>query len=175
MEHGGHHEEGHGPPDPMGKRIAVMASVLAVLLAVVTILSHREHTSAVMEKSEENDKWGEYQAKKIKMHELEVGVDLITLMVAKSEPSDKKVEAYKEEIKRYGEESKEISKQAKEKEAEVKRAEARAAYFDLGEGLLEIGLVMSSLYFLGKKVLFPVVGGIAGLSGVVVAIMGLMK
>ena len=48
-----HHEvEGH---DPTGKTIGVVASILAVLLAVVTIVSHRAHTEAVLLKADAND------------------------------------------------------------------------------------------------------------------------
>src|SRR5215467_2187478 len=38
-----HHEGGHSA-DPAGKRVGVQAAIVAVLLAVVTILSHRSHT-----------------------------------------------------------------------------------------------------------------------------------
>jgi hypothetical protein len=44
----------------------------------------------------------------------------------------------------------------------------------VGEGLLEIGLVLSSLYFISRKGMFPVLGGIAGLVGVAIAITGFL-
>jgi hypothetical protein len=40
----------------------------------------------------------------------------------------------------------------------------------VGEGLLEIGLVLSSLYFISKKKMFPVMGVAAGLTGAVIAL-----
>ena len=51
-----HHEHEHSS-DPMGQKVGVMASILAVLLAVVTIASHREHTAAIIHKSGSNDQW----------------------------------------------------------------------------------------------------------------------
>ncbi len=36
--------------DPFGKKIGVLASILAVFLGVVTIVSHRAHTDAVLAK-----------------------------------------------------------------------------------------------------------------------------
>ena len=39
---------------------------------------------------------------------------------------------------------------------ESEAAERRALHYDLGEGLLEIALVLSSLYFIARKMLFPV-------------------
>jgi len=41
------HHEGSAS-DPTGKKVGVLAGVLAVLLAVVTIASHRTHTAAIM-------------------------------------------------------------------------------------------------------------------------------
>ena len=64
----------------MGQKVGVLAAVLAVLLAVVSIASHRAHTMAVVEKSEANDQWSLYQSKRIKFHSLELGVDLVSLL-----------------------------------------------------------------------------------------------
>ena len=75
---------------------------------------------------------------------------------------------------RYDKDAKETMAQAREKEAESNRVESSCAAFDVGEGLLEIALVLSSLYFISRKMLFPVIGVIAGVSGLVIAIAGLM-
>jgi len=166
------HEEGHGH-DPLGKRVAAMAAGFAVLLAVVTILSHRAHTEAVMTRSALNDDWGFYQAKKLKMHSFEVGKDMLQLVAPHGEAVDKKVEDYSKKIEEYGKESEKLQETAVERGKEVKSIETRAFFFDLGEGLLEIGLVMSSLYFMGKKILFPIVGVIGGVAGLALGIYGL--
>ena len=50
----------------------------------------------------------------------------------------------------------------------------RAVRLDLGEGFLELGLVMSSLYFLSKRKLFPVIGAIAAVAGTVLGIVGFL-
>ena len=67
-----HHETEH-EHDPMGQRVGVLAALLAVALAVVTIASHRTHTAAIMHKSEANDAWAHYQATRVKYHNLELG------------------------------------------------------------------------------------------------------
>ena len=46
--------------------------------------------------------------------------------------------------------------------------------YDLGEGFLEIGLVLSSLYFISRKGMFPVLGVTAGVAGAVIAITGFL-
>ena len=43
---------------------------------------------------------------------------------------------------------------------------------DVGEGFLELGLVLSSLYFLSKRRLFPHFGAIAALAGIVAGLFG---
>ena len=57
-----HHEVEH-ESDPMGQNGRRLAAVLAVVLAVVTIASHRTHTAAIMHKSTANDQWSYYQAR----------------------------------------------------------------------------------------------------------------
>ena len=45
----------------MGQKVGILAAVLAVALAIVTIASHRTHTAAIMHKSTANDEWSHYQ------------------------------------------------------------------------------------------------------------------
>src|SRR5579871_1222166 len=65
-----HHESGHAI-DPIGQRVGVLAAALAVLLAVVTIASHRTHTAAIIHKANANDAWQHYQSTRVKYHNLE--------------------------------------------------------------------------------------------------------
>ena len=168
------HHEG-AEHDPTGKKVGILAAVLAVILAIVTIESHRAHTAGILFKTEESDQWNFYQAKKLKSHNLELGEDLISLLAPKGEATTaKKLEEYKTGVARYERESKEISDVAEEKEKESTHAEHQALRFDFGEGLLEIGLVLSSLYFISRRMMFPIVGVIAGLAGVAVAAWGLV-
>jgi len=44
--------------------------------------------------------------------------------------------------------------------------------FDFGEGLLEIALVVTSLYFISHKKMFPVIGVVAGIAGALLALNG---
>jgi hypothetical protein len=44
----------------------------------------------------------------------------------------------------------------------------------VGEGLLELGLVLSSLYFLAKRRFFPLLGAAAALSGTAIGVAGLL-
>lgn len=167
-----HHEGGHD--DPAGKRVGIQAAVLAVFLAVVTILSHRTHTAAIIHKSTSNDQWAYYQATRIKLHNSELGLNIIKVLGSKAPGEEKLAADYEKQSKKYEEQSKDNQEKAKEADELAERDEQRALRFDIGEGLLEIGLVLSSLYFIARKNMFPVVGAIAAGLGIISAILGLM-
>src|SRR5215469_5294149 len=157
-----HHEHEHGAPDPLGQKVGVLAALLAVALALVTIASHRTHTSAIMHKSTANDDWAHYQAVRVKYHNLELGQDLIKILGVQNDASQKAAADYATQMKKYDAQGKQIQEQAKHDDEAAEIDERRALHYDFGEGLLEIGLVLSSLYFISKKNMFPVMGLVAG-------------
>jgi uncharacterized protein DUF4337 len=167
-----HHESEH-KIDPEGQRVGVLAAILAVLLAVVTIASHRTHTAGIIEKSAANDQWQHYQSSRLKFHNLELGESLVKQLAPKGEASDAAVADYEKQKKKYEEQAREIQEQARQADERAEAAERRALRYDFGEGLLEIGLVLSSLYFISRKKMFPVIGIIAAAAGVALALAGL--
>jgi hypothetical protein len=168
-----HHESEHAI-DPIGQRVGVLAAVLAVGLAVVTIASHRTHTAAIIHKSNSNDAWSHYQSARLKYHNLELGENLVTALGTKSDAVDKMLASYATQKTKYDEQSKQIQEDAQKAEELAEADEHRALRYDVGEGLLEIGLVLSSLYFISKKMMFPIMGVIGGIAGVAIAITGLL-
>jgi len=167
------HHEGHDA-DPVGKRVGVLAALLAVALAIVTIVSHRTHTEAIMQKSAANDAWSHYQATRVKFHNLELGQSLIGALGAKGEATEKLVADYGAQKKDYEARGKKIQDEAEHGDRAAEAAEHRALRYDVGEGLLEIGLVLSSLYFISRKRMFPVIGIVSGIGGIAIAITGLL-
>ena len=71
-----HHAHEHGD-DPLAKRVGLAVGLIGVALAVTTIASHREHTAAVIHRTEANDEWAYYQAKKIREHTSDVGAQVV--------------------------------------------------------------------------------------------------
>jgi hypothetical protein len=169
-----HHEGGEHAPDPMGRRVGILASILAVLLAIVTIASHRTHTAAIMHKSSSNDAWAHYQAVRVKYHSIELGENLERTLGNNSEAVSKMLADYAEQKKKYDAQGKEIQDEAETKDHQAETDEERALRYDIGEGLLEIGLVLSSLYFIARRNMFPLMGAIAGIAGVAIAASGLV-
>src|SRR4051795_6294283 len=88
-----HHETEH-ERDPLGQRVGIMASILAVLLAIVTISSHRTHTAAIIHKSKSNDAWAYYQATRVKYHSVELGENLVRVFGSKTDAAEKMLADY---------------------------------------------------------------------------------
>lgn len=169
--HTGHHEHGG---DPFGQSVGVGVGIIGIILAIVTIGSHRAHTQAVINRTEENDQWSFYQAKKIRQQVLDVGTDLARGLSADETRMQSIIEKYSRQSARYAEETKEIEKEAHARHEETEREERRAVRIDIGEGFLELGLVLSSLYFLSKRRFFPVIGVTAAVVGTVLGILGFL-
>jgi hypothetical protein len=167
------HHETHAP-DPTGQKVGVLAAMLAVALAIVTIASHRTHTAAIMHKSTANDEWSHYQSTRVKFHNLELGENLLQVLDAKNPAAEKMRESYAGQKVKYEAQAKEIQETARRSDEAAEGDEHRALRYDIGEGLLEIGLVLTSLYFISKKKMFPVLGMTAAVLGAVVAIAGLL-
>jgi hypothetical protein len=160
--------------DPNTRRVGILVGVVGILLSVVTIASHRAHTDAVIHRTEANDQWSYYQAKKIRENTEEVALSLMKSLgtdPAKIESVAPKLEAARA---KYAADAEKIQDEAKAKDEETKKEEHRALFFDIGEGLLELGLVLCSLYFLARKVFFPVFGVLASLCGAILGVMGFM-
>jgi hypothetical protein len=168
-----HHESEHAI-DPTGQKVGVLAALLAVALAVVTISSHRTHTAAIIHKSNANDAWSHYQSTRVKFHNLELGENLLDVLGAKGSAAEKMAADYAVQKKKYEKQGEDIQKEAHEADEATEVDEHRALRYDVGEGLLEIGLVLSSLYFISHKKMFPVMGVLAGLAGGVIAVTGLL-
>jgi hypothetical protein len=159
--HTGHEHGG----DEFGRRVGVAVGIIGIVLAVVTIGSHRAHTAAVISRTEANDQWAFYQAKKLREHLLDVGAGLATALASDPSRVEALVQKFNKDRERYHHDGEEIQSEAKAKEAESAHHELRALRLDMGEGFLELGLVLSSLYFLSKRRFFPILGGIAAIIG----------
>jgi len=168
-----HTEPGHHV-DPLGQRVGVLAALLAVVLAIVTILSHRTHTAAIMHKSTANDAWSHYQASRVKYHNLELGENLLAVLGTKGDAADAMRADYAAQKKKYDAQAREIQDDAQHQDSLADSDEDRALRYDVGEGLLEIGLVLTSLFFISKKKMFPVMGLAAGIAGSAIALTGLL-
>jgi hypothetical protein len=157
--------------DPITRRVGILVGVVGILLSVVTIASHRAHTDAVIHRTESNDLWSYYQAKKIREHTSEVAQSLLQTLGSpdKIEAPIKKLDAARN---KYAADAEKIQEDARDKDKETKLEERRALRFDIGEGLLELGLVLCSLFFLARKSFFPIFGVISAIGGAAMGLWG---
>jgi hypothetical protein len=163
----------HGRENSTLAPVSLTMSLLAVLVAVAALLSHRSHTEEILLQNRVTDQWGYYQAKNIRRHTMEQFDELLKVVPLKDPTAAnallKKNEAAIE--KSRGEQEK-IQEEAKAMEAEVALFEHRANRYDLGETLLEVGLVICSITLLTKRRTYWLSGIVFGVAGVVLTIMG---
>jgi hypothetical protein len=169
------HPSHEAADDKLGRRVGVMVGMIGILLAVVTISSHRAHTAAVIERTKANDQWAFFQSKKLRQHLAELGASLTGALASDPARVQGLIDKFGGDRDRYAQDAESIQKDAQAKEAQSDQEERRAARLDLGEGFLELGLVVSSLYFLSNRRFFPVLGGAAAIVGVVIGIAGFLS
>jgi len=178
------HEAAHGHHGTSrSKRIGILISVLAALLAMVEIGGKSAQTNAMVANLESSDLWAFFQAKTIRMTVLQTSADTLELTrppgldAAKAAASDKQAAEWRAAAKRYdsdpekNEGRKELA--ARAKAAEERRDHMLAAYhlYEYGAGAIEIGIVLASAAvvtgILGLAFLSAGFGAVGGAFGLV--------
>ncbi len=168
-----HEQHKHGEHDPSLRPVSFTMSVFAVVVAIVTVQGHRTHTAAVLAQARASDQWNLYQAKKIRDTDTALALDLLsTLTVRDAAGAARLTQIYKSHREKWAGDLEEEQRQAREIEDEVHRAEHRASRFDLGEALLEIGPVVTSITLLTRQRIYWAQGMVVGVAGLVVALAG---
>jgi hypothetical protein len=157
------------------KTISLAISILAVLVAMVTVLGHRSHTEAILSQSRASDMWNEYQSKKLDSRLYERTGKLLSLQPnSNNEAVQKQLEDDRKQQEKWKEDLAENTKQAREFEADVKHAEAQASRYDLGEALLQIGVVLCSITLFTRRRMYFAGGLILGIAGLIFAVSALL-
>jgi hypothetical protein len=173
--HGGEHEHHvHHDGTRFGKFVGLGVALTGVVLAVVSISSHRAHTAAIIYRTETNDIWAEYQAKHERQYIAGAVIKLAPLLSGSDASRQELADAYKKDSDRYSGEMKQLKSQAEGNEKSSENEESRALLLDTSEGFFELGLVLSSLFFLSRRKMFPWLGAVAAIVGAVFGTMGFM-
>src|SRR5258708_17899837 len=91
----------HGRENPSLAPISVTMAILAVCVAVVSLLGHRAHTEELLFQNRASDQWAYYQAKNIRRHNYVMGVYLLSMVEFKfKDQADKVREKYQEKAER---------------------------------------------------------------------------
>jgi hypothetical protein len=163
----------HAKEHPSMAPVSLTMAIIAVLVAVVSLLGHRTHTEEVVLQNKVTDQWAYYQAKNIRRHTDELFADMAGVMSTRdAEQAAKLGEKYRAEAERYKDEQKEIDAEARKLEQETEHERRRGDRYDLGEVFLEMGLVITSITLLSGRRIFWRLGIVLGVVGLGVAIIG---
>jgi len=170
-----HEHAEHAHHDPSLAPATLTMAILAVLVAIASLLGHRAHTEEILLQNKATDQWGFYQAKNIRLHVDEIFSSALPLLETKdAEAAAKLREKYASEGERYRDELKEIQAEAKKLEEEITATTTRANRFDLGEVFLEIALVVTSITLLTRRKAFWYLGLVCAAVGMGATISGLL-
>ena len=173
---------GHGHVDPSNKKVALLISVLAVVLAFAETLGKGAQTNGLAANIEASNLWAFYQAKTIRMTTLRTTAEAAEVELpqsgAKKDALAKKIADWKSAAARYdsepetGEGRKELM--ARAKAAEVKRDHAMAAYHqhELASALVQIAIVLASAHIITGVGALIWISAALGLGGVVFCLIG---
>jgi hypothetical protein len=161
----------HGAHEASMRPVAFTMAVLAVLVAITTVLGHRTHTEAVLDQNRATDQWNEYQAKKIRAYNTGLTADMLSVLpLADRDKEEKLAKLYADHQAKWNDDLKDEQDKAEAFEKKVEQAEARATRFDLAEALLEIGLVVTSVTLLTRARIYWFLGLAFAAAGVLSAL-----
>jgi hypothetical protein len=166
--------------------IGVYIGVLAVILAVCSLGGGNAAKEATLKNIEAANTWAFFQAKNLRRHVLRTQLDeleLVSLADPALSPEAKsaiaaKVASYREQDKiltsdpKSGEGLDELFHRGKALEAERDIAIRKDPYFDYGQALLQIAIVLASVAIISGGTAVLVASGFVGLLGVVMTVNG---
>jgi hypothetical protein len=160
----------HAAHDHSLAPVSLTMAILAVLVAIASLLGHRAHTEEVVLQNKATDQWAYYQAKNIRRHTDEIFADFASIMSTSDEGKAAQLRAkYQVEAEKYGDQQKDIDAEARKLEQETGLERRRANRYDLAEVFLEIGLVVTSITLLSGRRLFWQAGIVLSIIGIAVA------
>ena len=154
--------------------VSLTMAIVAVLVATVSLLGHRAHTEEILLQNKATDEWAYYQAKNLRLNNLQALNDVMGALEGKNEKAEQVQKRFEGNIEKYTEEKKEIQDKAHELEAELTHETHRANRFDLGEVFLEIALVITSITLLTGRKHYWMLGLVMAAAGIAVAASVLM-
>lgn len=174
----GAHEHGHGAEHhPGNKRVALLISVLALILAFAETLGKSAQTSAVAHNIESLNLWAFFQAKTIRQTVLRTAAEEVEAAGA-SEAQKKQVAKWKETAQRYqsepetGEGREQLSARAKEAEKRRERSMAAYHHYELASAAVQIAIVVASAAIIAEMAALAWLGAALGAVGVAFCVIG---
>jgi hypothetical protein len=136
------------------RHVALTTAIFAVALAITSLGGNNAMKDMLLAQQQSSDQWAFYQAKVLREHlyrsqKLRLEIDLMERGSAMKPEVKERVEGLlkkmADEEARFNAEKKEIEKEAKKLEHERDVNRTKDPYFDYGEVLLQIAIVMASV------------------------------
>jgi hypothetical protein len=165
------------------RRTALVTTLYAVCLAVVSLGGNNTSKEMSLAQQQASDQWAFYQAKAMReqlyrIERMRLEDDLAerggTLAAPARERKDKFLATVAGEENRYEAEKKAIEEKAHELERERDAHRAKDPYFDFGEVLLQIAIVLASMSILTRSRPIFHASVLAALAGLVLGLNGFL-
>ncbi|QXE89573.1 DUF4337 domain-containing protein [Geomonas subterranea] len=170
--------------------VAIAVALISVFMAVCKVKDDNIVQAMLQAKSDQVDTWNEYQAKKLKQHLAELGLNQVAALeslapgkVSASLSSQQKL--YSDNIARYKVEEAKLADKANALGKQYDDLNYRDDQFDLSDATLAVSLAMLAITSLtGKRKLlylalafagFGILMGVAGLAGLALHPTALVK
>ena len=163
------------------RRVALVTAVFAVALAITSLGGSNAMKEMLLAQQQSSDQWAFYQAKVIREHlyrseRMRLELDLLaagdSLKPEARQQMEEMLKKLSAEEERYRDEKKEIEQEAKKLEHERDMNRSKDPYFDYGEVLLQIAIVMASISILALSrqvfyfaVVVAAIGAVMSLNG----------
>jgi hypothetical protein len=142
------------------KKVALFTSFYAVVLAICALGGNNSMKEMLLAQQEASNQWAYYQAKNIREYLYRIEKDRIETQIVERGDVMKPLALnhYKEKLQKVSDEIARLSKdkegifaKATEQEHERDINRAKDPYFDFGEALLQIAIVMSSVSIIANS------------------------
>jgi hypothetical protein len=142
------------------KKVALFTAIYAVILAICALGGNNSMKEMLLAQQGSSNQWSFYQAKNVREYMYRIEKDrLNTQLVERGDTMKPAVlKHYKAEIQKVSTEEARLSKDKEEIMAEAKALEherdvnrTKDPYFDFGEALLQIAIVMSSISIIANS------------------------
>jgi len=172
--------------DKTKNRTALTISVLAMVLAIASLGGSNSAKEATQENILAANAYAFYQAKTIRQTSLKIAYSDLELQLLREpampapvkEAFQKKIDEYKKTADRYESEpetrdgKKELMVRAKAHEAARDHALRQDPWFDYGEGMLQIAIVLLSVSIIGSIPALYLAGSVLGALGLLATLNG---
>ena len=87
--------------------VSLTMAIVAVLVATVSLLGHRAHTEEILLQNKTTDQWAYYQAKNLRLNNLQALNDVMGAIEGKNEKAEQVQKRFESNIEKYTEEKNE--------------------------------------------------------------------